>query len=876
MRKAAEGALHRGNDHEVYLQYHLKVAMVANENEGYLCSGQGANTSSAIEVEVPGPGATPANFERCVWQVVPVDPWSVARRGSYSTYPTTATATQDPNAQELDTLAPRSRSPSPAPRSPRVGSKWRKIAKNVDPAGQNTLLSSKWHNLLDTVVPDLGLASPAAEPEPDDPSRRLSPTSPRPAQGKTYVKYGDYVQLLHVKSGRYLAVRTNVPSEAVAKGFLVDFAQGQRPSCFQVLWRSQIRQEGERVRFKDLVFFSFATANLRYLSTAPRGPVWEVNCTPQQFAWRLQLYDNPKQTPSHFRAGGAVLLYHVQARGFITSGSQNAGGVGMTDLAAIERDAGFREHAATLDLTTLEVAPDKVRRALTAPEAATGSSLLSVAPMPLKKKVSFYDVNTGKRHEDDAAAEPESADAPRAPLRKKLSEFAMLRAKSERITAAMTESAAGVFTPSDQPDESAALFLAPRAPAQPLLPNAVWVLERERPSRGGAVAFGVPYRLRHLASGGYLAVAEEPDGKALTLRAVPRGTESLFYLQRLDADARELTASTPVQLRHQGSGLFLTKAPAEEDPDPPADGTARASLQLSTLPDDDDVFALEAPERPALADLDFVLTHTRPLRDFIEAFEGAGLTPCGSAADGPSLGLDVPVDGSLASTASTEAGAGAHVLAACRALERLILFCSYCADSDPLTAACYPIIAAHQALLLAADVHVLVLRALSVPFKESHGPDAVYPLSALVDPEHRDLLRVCKLGYRLLREMIRGSPARAGRLAEYLPFILSQLRYCWQAADTLSEMLRDNRPLLEQMPRPLVTCFARLCVLRGRHTGYVKMLCELCVCNGTGMLLHQQIVCRHLLEDPNQDLLLPMRVEAGKIQLQVRTAPMQT
>ena len=117
-----------------------------------------------------------------------------------------------------------------------------------------------------------------------------------------------------------------------------------------------------------------------------------------------------------------------------------------------------------------------------------------------------------------------------------------------------------------------------------------------------------------------------------------------------------------------------------------------------------------------------------------------------------------------------------------------------------------------------------------MPFKESGTSEALLRLADLEQARHSDLRMVCSLGYRLLRQMVCGSPAFALRLAEYIPFIQSQLGYCKLAADTLSEMFHDNRKLLEQMPERLVTCFVKLCTERVRQAGYIRFLCELCVC----------------------------------------------
>ena len=143
-------------------------------------------------------------------------------------------------------------------------------------------------------------------------------------------------------------------------------------------------------------------------------------------------------------------------------------------------------------------------------------------------------------------------------------------------------------------------------------------------------------------------------------------------------------------------------------------------------------------------------------------------------------------------------GLQTEINAAKAALTDLILFCTDSKDTDPFTRDGIPIMR-HQRLLLDQNLHALAIHMLSAPFAESAGGGATYRLSDLADPANQDLNSVCALCYRLLRQMVKGSPPFALQLAEWIPFIQSQLGPCRLAADTLSEMFQDNRILLEQV-----------------------------------------------------------------------------
>ena len=113
---------------------------------------------------------------------------------------------------------------------------------------------------------------------------------------ESYVKYGERVLLQHVKTGSHITVRTSVHSESAPNCFAVDFGTGPQVSAgdrwFRILPKYKIRQEGDYIRLKDQVLFCFENAGWRYLSAA-KGSGYqrtrEVNCSPEQYAWLMQV-----------------------------------------------------------------------------------------------------------------------------------------------------------------------------------------------------------------------------------------------------------------------------------------------------------------------------------------------------------------------------------------------------------------------------------------------------------------------------------------------------------------------------------------------------------------------------------------------------------
>ena len=63
-----------------FLQYYTKITIlgVGAGGHGYLCSGGMGSSPHAVELEAVVDDTLPANFERCVWSVLPVDIWNTS------------------------------------------------------------------------------------------------------------------------------------------------------------------------------------------------------------------------------------------------------------------------------------------------------------------------------------------------------------------------------------------------------------------------------------------------------------------------------------------------------------------------------------------------------------------------------------------------------------------------------------------------------------------------------------------------------------------------------------------------------------------------------------------------------------------------------
>ena len=126
----------------------------------------------------------------------------------------------------------------------------------------------------------------------------------------------------------------------------------------------------------------------------------------------------------------------------------------------------------------------------------------------------------------------------------------------------------------------------------------------------------------------------------------------------------------------------------------------------------------------------------------------------------------------------------------------------------------------HQQVLLETWVQYIVIKMVSIPFKECTSAAALYSVCELEQPANAELRRMCAMAYPT--QMVYSSPSFALCLAEFIPFMQSQLWFRRLAADTLSEMFHNNQRPLEQMSEPLVTCFVQLYIDRARQSRWTS------------------------------------------------------
>ena len=88
-----------------------------------------------------------------------------------------------------------------------------------------------------------------------------------------------------------------------------------------------------------------------------------------------------------------------------------------------------------------------------------------------------------------------------------------------------------------------------------------------------------------------------------------------------------------------------------------------------------------------------------------------------------------------------------------------------------------------------------------------------------------------------------------------------------EATDTLMELFRDNRRLLDSLTDDQIFFFILFLQEKGRDPSFMKFLSVLCSCQNIALPKNQNFILQKLVEE-RPDLLIPMTMDDSKIFVQ--------